>query len=146
MYTSRRSHVCPPPTESDRRSTLTVQTEVDGTEAVLLPVGDLDLQTFRRVRDAGTSLLDRGVRRMVVDCSAIAFIDSTGLATLVELTNLTERLRGRLVLRDPSPILERLLAVTGLHDCLPIDQSASTGDGPRAHFTCTSQVSRPGDR
>src|SRR3954447_23074607 len=132
MYTSsRRSHVCPP-AESDRRSSLSVQAEVDGTEAVLRPVGELDLQTFRRVRDAGTSLLDRGVRRVVVDCSAITFIDSTGLATLVELTNLTERQRGRLVLRDPSPILERLLEVTGLHDCLPIDRSASTADASGA--------------
>ena len=63
--------------------------------AVLTPPGDIDIATVPALRRRLDALIGRGVRRVVINCQAVSFIDSTGLAFL--LTRARELMR-----RDPS--------------------------------------------
>lgn len=58
--------------------------------------------------------MDRGVRRFVVDLSAVNVMDSCGLSVLIGLRKLVDEGRGRLVLCHVSPIIQRLLGITRL--------------------------------
>jgi anti-sigma B factor antagonist len=78
-------------------------------------VGELDLLTAPRLRSV---LLEPAVCAqpvLVVDLSALAFIDSTGLGTLIETERSTRARGARLVLVvPPGTVAARVLAIAGL--------------------------------
>ena len=51
--------------------------------AVLYPRGDLDMATVHDVRRALSSIFDRGQSRLLIDLNAVAYIDSSGMGTLI---------------------------------------------------------------
>lgn len=51
--------------------------------AVLTPPGDIDIASVTALRRRLDNLIGRGVRRVVINCQTVSFIDSTGLAFLL---------------------------------------------------------------
>src|SRR5258705_1897656 len=51
--------------------------------AVVSPRGDLDMATVHDVRRALSSIFDRGQSRLLIDLNAVAYIDSSGMVTLI---------------------------------------------------------------
>ena len=83
--------------------------------------GELDIATAPRLATA----LDDEVRpgtRVTLDLADLAFIDAAGLRVLVGVVR-TVGTSGRVVLRRPSAVVQRLLAVTGLDGVDGFDQS-----------------------
>jgi anti-anti-sigma factor len=81
----------------------------DGTTMLVIPEGELDVETAPRL----TTALERCTnahRVLIVDVTGLTFIDSTGLRTLVAAR---ERVRERLLLAGANPVLDRLLDLTG---------------------------------
>ena len=66
------------------------------------------------LKDLCRQRMDRGVRRFVVDLSAVHVMDSCGLSVLIGLRKLVDEKQGRLVLCHVSPIIQRLLGITRL--------------------------------
>ena len=89
----------------------------DGGKSVLTLSGELDLSTVGRVEAAFERALSRSPELLVVDVSELGFIDSSGIALLIRAS---ERV-GRLELRCPTPILRRVIDVTGLTEILHIE-------------------------
>jgi anti-sigma B factor antagonist len=85
---------------------------VDG-QAVLHVSGDVDIQFAHELRDAGlTAATDAG---LTMNLSEISFIDSSGLAALIEINN-TIGLHGAvLTLVAPSRSVRHILELTGLN-------------------------------
>jgi len=75
--------------------------------------GDLDLAAAPRVRAALSDALALD-RNVVVDCSALEFLDSAGLGTLIAARTRARCAGGSLLLAGVRPPLERLLAVSGV--------------------------------
>jgi anti-sigma B factor antagonist len=91
-----------------------VSSEVDGERAVVLLVGELDLQTAPQLREELVGLLDRGVNDLVLDLADLDFIDSSGLSVLImALKRLRER-EGELRLRAVPARARRVLELSGL--------------------------------
>lgn len=59
-----------------------------------------------------------------LDLSAVTFLDSSGLRTLVAQHAAREEQGGALVLRSPSPSVVKLLDITGLTDHLRVDPTS----------------------
>jgi anti-anti-sigma factor len=83
--------------------------------AVATVAGEVDADNCKEL---GAQLLDgtAGARRLVVDLAGLSFIDSSGIS---ELLRVAERARDRdqaFELRDPSPVVKRVLEITGLLD------------------------------
>jgi anti-sigma B factor antagonist len=80
--------------------------------AVLHVSGEVDIQFAGELRDAGlAAAADSG---LAINLAEVSFIDSTGLAALIEINN-TIRLRGQaLTLVAPSRSVRHILEVTGL--------------------------------
>jgi anti-sigma B factor antagonist len=64
--------------------------------------------------------------RILVDLAGVTFIDSTGLRLLIRMDENSDE--GRLAIRS-TPIVDRLLQVTGLLDQLPLVRE-DDGDSP----------------
>ena len=93
---------------------LDITTERDGANVVLTLRGELEMQTVVKLRKRLAEALERGDGAVVVDLSGVVFIDSTGLAALLNALRRLTRARRRLVLVcDEGPVL-RILRLTRL--------------------------------
>jgi anti-anti-sigma factor len=82
-------------------------------------VGDLDLSTAPEMLAAGQAALDQPDCSVVtLDVGGVAFIDSTGIGTWVQLRNQAIELGQRLQLRAVSANVLRILEMGGLGDLL----------------------------
>jgi anti-sigma B factor antagonist len=92
----------------------------------LVSSGELDLATVPLLQAAFDQALSERTAQIVVDLAAVSFVDSTGLRTLLEMAGRCEE--GRLRMR-PSGALERLVAVTGVRDRLPLVEGSGAAPG-----------------
>ena len=88
--------------------------------AVLTPPGDVDIASVSVLRPRLDNLIDRGVRRVVINCQAVGFIDSTGLAFLLTRARELMRREGLLSLVNASDEVIRFLEITRLVDILHV--------------------------
>jgi anti-anti-sigma factor len=84
--------------------------------------GELDLSTSPQLDETLRREIDAG-NRVVVDLSEIAFIDSTGLNTLITALRASSSNGAALMVSPSLPAqVQRVLEVTGLNAVLPIAQ------------------------
>jgi anti-anti-sigma factor len=91
-----------------------------GTNEVCLS-GILDVSTVHDVRLAVHAALDDGVGDLFVDLRDVEMLDATGLGMLVGAHRRAGRTGRRLVLRNLSPQLVRLLRVSRLNRILVVE-------------------------
>jgi anti-sigma B factor antagonist len=104
-----------------RDDILTVAVERDGDVTLLRLAGELDLYTAPRLRDHLPAVLaDDG--DVAVDLSSLSFIDSTGLGDITRIHRQLEAQDRRLILRSPTPVVLRVLEITGLTSNLDIER------------------------
>ena len=75
-------------------------------------VGELDLSTVPELRRVLAPELAEGAR-VVLDCSELTFIDSSGVMALIDATRVLGP-RGRIVVKSPRPLVRRVAGVLGL--------------------------------
>jgi stage II sporulation protein AA (anti-sigma F factor antagonist) len=98
---------------------LVIATERDGDRATLGVRGELDAYSAPGLEDQIARLSAEGVKQIVLDLSATAFLDSSGLrAILTSQRNVADD-GGQFTLRAPSEAVTRLLEITGLTDHFP---------------------------
>lgn len=76
--------------------------------------GDLDLSTVARVRLALESACEESSAKLVVDLSAVDFVDSHGLQLLVSTHRALAAEGGSLVVLPPAEHVQRVFTLTGL--------------------------------
>ncbi len=91
--------------------------EVD--DDVIRISGDLDAQTSSSLDEVITERLGGGAAEIVLDLSALDFVDSSGLRSMVLARGPAGD--GRMVLRSPSTSVIRLLDITGLTEVFVIE-------------------------
>lgn len=100
-----------------------VRAAVRGTTVVAAVTGEIDLAAAERLWTAVSPLIQPG-RDVVLDCSGIRFLDSTGLRTLLDLDRRTAELGGGLVLAAVSRPVARVLDLAGVADVFTIRDTA----------------------
>jgi len=101
---------------------------VDGIErhdrgATVRLAGELDLFSVPIVRKALLELAAERPGRLVIDLSAVEFIDSTALGALVEAKRQIESAGSRFLLAAPGSHVRRALSISGLDRHLGITDS-----------------------
>jgi anti-sigma B factor antagonist len=99
---------------------LEISTHKDGRYAVVTLRGELDLAGASGLRDRLRTTCDQNGGRVVLDLTDLTFIDSTGLAILVEYHEKARAAGGRLILLAPRAAVLRILDITGLDERLTI--------------------------
>src|SRR3954470_12931235 len=82
---------------------------------VVTLVGELDVYSAATLRTRLTALLDDGTSNLVVNMAQLAFIDSTGLGTLVTALKRARADGGDLTLEAVPASAMRVLELTGLN-------------------------------
>lgn len=86
---------------------------VDG-RTVVDVTGEIDVYTAPTLREKLSALVDAGHRDLVVDLTAVRFMDSTGLGLLVGILKRLRGLDGRLQLVIDSERLLKVFRITAL--------------------------------
>jgi anti-sigma B factor antagonist len=100
---------------------LQVTTSCEGHVGVIVVAGDLDVGSRDQLREAAGELLAQGCTHLVIDGSSLDFVDSSGLAAVLDLRRKAVDRGGRLTLRQPSRAVQRTLESTGLEEILPTE-------------------------
>ena len=89
------------------------QRELDAATTVLAVEGELDLASAPNLKWTLTDLISGGARRIVLDLSAVTFIDSTALGVLVGIHRGLPA-DGRMAIARPGAEVMNILELTGL--------------------------------
>lgn len=93
--------------------------------------GEVDVYTAPALRRYLDAQIQRGCRDLVVDLSAVTFIDSTGLGVLVGRLRMMRTQGGQLRLAAPAERVVKVFAITGVDRLFDIVDSADAfDDGP----------------
>jgi anti-anti-sigma factor len=78
--------------------------------------GELDMTSVEQVRSAIDATVGAETERIVFDAADLEFIDSSGIALLVSVTRGVREVE----VRNPHPIVRRIIELTGLDQILQI--------------------------
>jgi anti-sigma B factor antagonist len=92
----------------------------DGTAVVVIS-GEVDVYTAPQLRDCLRRIDADDADRVVLDLSAMTFIDSTGLGVIVGAVKRLRENGGTLTLRAPSKSTRKVLDITGLAQIIDIE-------------------------
>lgn len=98
--------------------------------AVLGVTGEVDVATAPRLREQLITLVNEGRHRIVVDLSAVDFIDSTGLGVLIGALKRVRTHDGNLVLICSEPRILKVFDITGLDRVFSIHPSLDVAVAP----------------
>jgi anti-sigma B factor antagonist len=91
---------------------------LDPSGAVVIRLsGEVDISNIEAVRGLIEPVANAGADHVVFDLRGLRFIDSTGLSLLLWVAQRVAVVQ----LRHPSPIVQRVIDVTGLGDVLPTE-------------------------
>ncbi|GAA1724410.1 STAS domain-containing protein [Aeromicrobium alkaliterrae] len=107
------------PSDDTRRSPLSVSREDREGRVVFSLVGDIDLETSRRLRTELLESLPTGGEDVVIDMTRVDFMDSSGLAALVGAWKVV-RDAGSFRVAGPNSVVHRVLTITGMEDVFEI--------------------------
>ena len=93
---------------------IVIERQDEGGAVVLAVRGELDVESGPRMREALLEAIGEGGRRVVVDLEGVSFIDSAGLAALLNVLRRATAARAPLVLIRPGPQVRGILAQTRL--------------------------------
>lgn len=95
----------------------------DGVVTVLLN-GSIDVATAPQLRDLAVQLIADGHHRLLLEMSAVDFIDSIGLGVFVGVVHRLRPFDGSLAVASPSPQARKVFEITQLVRVLPLYETA----------------------
>lgn len=108
---------------------MTLQVTVTPVEAQVCVVtvsGEVDMHTSPELRKALAPLFTKKLRGIVVDLSAVQYIDSSGIATLIEGLKLSYQQGSRFFLTGLSPFVQDVLSIAHLEKVFDIVPQLTT--------------------
>ena len=91
------------------------------TRCLISVSGDLDITTSPKLVVACREALRAGALTIAINLSSIGFMDSSGLAGLINVQRSVERAGGRLIVVCPDGPVRRLFAISGTETLLGLE-------------------------
>ena len=106
--------------EGEPLVTVEIDTRVDsaGAQIVILS-GELDSSNAASLEATAAAITAQHPQRLIFDLTGLRFMDSAGIAVLIGAAAKVDSVS----LRNPSPIIRRVLEATGLSSVLTIESS-----------------------
>ncbi|MET0928224.1 MAG: STAS domain-containing protein [Aeromicrobium sp.] len=109
--------------------TLTIADRVSGDFHVLELAGDIDVETARTLRAHIVERFSAPASQVIVDLTAVDFMDSSGLGALVSGWQLT-REDGAFRIAGANPVVQRVLSITGMEDVFSVYPTVEDAAAP----------------
>ena len=108
---------------AEKRQSIQIHTRQHGPWQVVELHGEIDLHSSPTVRQAFLELLGDHPPRLVIDLTAVEYMDSSGLGTLVDFKRRVDSARAQLVLAGVQARVRNLLQITQLERFFRIVES-----------------------
>ena len=99
-----------------------------GTTATLAEIdGSIDATTIQQFQQVMDKLIERGVKNLILDCTSVKYINSTGLGTLLKYADTFESMSGHIAFcRVPSKVMlvMEMLGFNALFNIVPDEATA----------------------
>jgi anti-anti-sigma factor len=103
---------------SETPAEVVIETRFDPAGVPIVTVtGDLDISNAPTLERAVASITAERPQRLIFDLSGLRFMDSAGIAVLLDAAEKVSAVH----LRDPSPAVRRIVELTGLTAVLAIE-------------------------
>lgn len=104
------------------RKTACFESRVTDGTLVIQILGEIDHHNAVAVRgDIDKRIYESGAKRLVMDLSAVDFMDSSGLGLIMGRYALISRLGGTLTVREPSSAIVKILKLAGFDRMISIE-------------------------
>ncbi|PWR06508.1 anti-sigma factor antagonist [Micromonospora acroterricola] len=113
----------------------------DGSASLVSAVGEIDMSNAHLLTEMVEFLCRPPVPLIALDLSAVRFFGAHGISALLRASTLATSVGARLIVRDPSPFVLRVLGVTGMARHLDLDVSSTSAVAP-----VSDGVPRPASR
>lgn len=101
-------------------SSIQVESGVQGDAVVLTPRGDVDMSGSPVLRESLKRVIDTRPRRIVVDLADVDYMDSSGVATLVEAMKKVKEMGSRLLICNMKQRVRAIFEIARLDKYFPI--------------------------
>ncbi len=105
------------------KSTLLINVEKHDTYTLVAPIGDIDLSKSSELRTIFQQILSDTPPKIVVDLAAVSYMDSSGVATLIEALQLTKRAENEFALCCLSSGVKSIIELARLDQIFDIHQT-----------------------
>ncbi len=86
--------------------------------------GEIDIYSIEKFRETIEEKIKTQVPEIVLDCSELSYMDSTGMGVLIEMRNKTKEMGQKIIMMNPRPNIKKLLALTGVDKIIEIVDQA----------------------
>lgn len=111
--------------DADATGPVEVTTRQESGFTVVAVSGEVDLYSSPRMREAILAGVSRKNPRVVVDLQRVTYMDSSGIATLVEALQLTRKHSGRLVIAGLSERVREIFELARLESVFELSPSVA---------------------
>ncbi len=106
-----------------------ITSETKGTQLKITVTGEIDHHSARKFReDIDELIYYYRPKKLCLDLSQIAFMDSSGLGLILGRFTLTRELGGELVILDPTDAVKKILDLAGTSRLIKIERSKTGGN------------------
>ena len=98
----------------------------DGFETIFLK-GDCDLYSAPSLRKAILHRIGRGVRKLRLDFSAVGYLDSSGVGSIIQIMQAMKTARGELTFRGVQGAPKRVLEMSNIISLMRIESPEKVG-------------------
>jgi anti-anti-sigma factor len=107
------------PAVTIERGPLTIRSSRQDDEHVVALCGELDLGCTEAVQEEMQRVEQTDAARIIVDLSALEFMDSSGLRAMLQIAARSRASGDRVAFVRGSPVVQRLFEITGTESRLP---------------------------
>ena len=99
--------------------------KIDGV-AILTLEGEINVTNSVKLREVLIKITKEGLNKILVDFEKVAFIDSSGLAVLIEVVKLLKEKNGKLVLCNVNKKIRGIFEITKVYKLIDIHENRQT--------------------
>jgi len=103
------------------------KTRQDGEVTVIVLSGEIDVKSTPHLKELLQGLIDEGKNQLLVDLTAVPFIDSTGLGIFVNAFKRTQQAGGTIKFANPKEELRKVFSLTQTDKVFSIFDSVDEG-------------------
>ncbi|MDP2843027.1 MAG: STAS domain-containing protein [Acetobacterium sp.] len=82
--------------------------------------GEIDIYSIENFRASIEKEIQTQATQIILDCSELSYMDSTGMSVLIELRNKTKEMGQKIIMMNPRPNIKKLLSLTGVDKIIEI--------------------------
>ncbi len=97
-----------------------ISSNVRDDNTIVSIAGRLDSGTSAEAEKQLLALVERGARKIVLDCAGLEYVSSAGLRVMLAVAKRMGGLQGRLTLAAPAAQVREILDIAGFGDILPV--------------------------